>query len=408
MAKVSIVIPVYNVEKFIEQSLNSIAKQTFQDIEIIIVDDKGDDKSIDIAKNFAKNDNRIIIVEHEKNKGLRCAVMTGVDCSTSKYVMFADSDDYLRLDYIETLYKEIIRTDVDCVSSGFVEQSENEDKISLLNETRTFNKNEIKKEIIDYYFEQTENFHDVFGNSRVGKIYKTEIVKKAFVGASEAVTMGEDVELNLRFLLVCESVATLSDYAGYFYRVNRENSMTNLYTMKRLKGHEFMEKEVEKLARQYNLEGKALGKNNPYRHLFNFLNADTEHGEKMLCVKTILEGIPHSTLVENSVQELFIYLSSNIPFEYKLSLLNTVIERLEKTDVITSKQKDEYLVSFMFHYLKSNLSASEKIKAIKKQKEILSDKRYLLEVSKDQPFMGKIAYILIYLGFERLLVSMSN
>ncbi len=408
MAKVSIVIPVYNVEMYIEQSLNSIVQQSFKDIEIIIVDDKGTDESIEIAKIFAHKDDRIKIVEHEKNKGLRCAVMTGVDSSTSEFVMFADSDDYLLLDYIETLYNEIIKTNVDCVSSGFVEQSENGDKISLLNETKTFNKNEIKKEIIDLYFEQTENFHDVFGNSRVGKIYKTDIVKKAFVGASEAVTMGEDVELNLRFLLVCDSVATLSDYAGYFYRVNRESSMTNIYTMKRLKGHEFMEQEVEKLARQYNLEGKALGKNNPYRHLFNFLNADTDHGEKMLCVKTILEGIPHGVLVENSVQELFIYLSSNIPLDYKLNLLDTVIERLEKTDFITSKQKDEYLISFMFHYLKSNLSASEKTKAIKKQKEILSDKRYLLEVSKTQPFMGKISYMLIYLGFERLLVSMSS
>ncbi len=408
MAKVSIVVPVYNVEKYINKCVDSIIAQSFKDIEVILVDDKSPDKCPEICDMYANKDDRVKVVHHEQNVGTNGAILSGIQAATSQYIMFADSDDWVLEDYIETLYKIIADKKVEAVSSGYVEYCGDIKKEYFPNFTRTYNKKQIEDEIVTPYFERTENFHDSFGNSRVGKIYVKEVLIKASVGSNPELVMEEDVELNLRFLLECESIATVHSYAGYCYRIDRNTSITNQYTMKRLAAHMLAAKEMKKLALKYRREGKALGRFNPYRHLFNFLNADTDSKEKMLCVKTILESIPHSVLVENSVQELFIYLSSNIPLDYKLNLLHTVTKRLEQTDVLTPKQKDEYLVSFMFHYLKSNLSTQEKTKAIKKQKELLTDKKYLLEVSKTQPFMGKVSYILIYLGLERLLVSISN
>ncbi len=408
MAKVSVVIPVYNVERYIKDCLDSMVCQTLDEIEVVLVDDKGQDKSIEICQEYAQKDKRIKIVAHSENKGLRCAVLTGVEASVGEYVMFVDSDDYVLPDYVETLYNVMIKQKVDCVSSGFVEKIGELTTHSFLKSTRRYSKQEIDQEILTQYFEKTENFHDEFGNSRVGKIYRTDILKKAFLGADLSVSMGEDLELNLRFLLLCDSIFTISDYAGYFYRIDRDNSMTNLYTMKRFLAHEHTSGEIKKLAKQYARPGKALGACNPYRHLYNFLNANTEYQEKMRCVKTILETISHDVMIENSIQEIFIYLSSNISLQDKLAFCDTVVERVENTDIITPKQKDDLYTSFMFHYINSDIPNRQKIIEIKKLKQLLSDKKCLLELSKTQPIMGKISYTLIYLGMINPLVFISG
>lgn len=104
MPKISIIIPVYNVEKFISRAIDSAINQTFNDIEIIIVDDCGEDKSIDIAKEYQKNDGRIKIIHNEKNLGTFAARNNGVLNSKAEYILFLDSDDYLDLRACELVF----------------------------------------------------------------------------------------------------------------------------------------------------------------------------------------------------------------------------------------------------------------------------------------------------------------
>ena len=92
--KVSIIIPVYNVERYISECLESCIKQTLKDIEIIIVDDCGSDKSIDIVKEYAKKDSRIKIIKNNQNKGLFLARCEGLKSATGKYIISLDSDDF--------------------------------------------------------------------------------------------------------------------------------------------------------------------------------------------------------------------------------------------------------------------------------------------------------------------------
>ncbi|EGR7873236.1 beta-1,3 galactosyltransferase, partial [Campylobacter jejuni] len=98
-------LPTYNVEKYIARALESCINQTFKDIEIIVVDDCGNDKSIDIAKEYASKDDRIKIIHNEENLKLLRARYEGAKVATSPYIMFLDSDDYLELNACEECIK---------------------------------------------------------------------------------------------------------------------------------------------------------------------------------------------------------------------------------------------------------------------------------------------------------------
>lgn len=100
---ISIVIPIYNVDKYIEKCLNSVVKQTYKNIEIILVDDGSPDNCGKICDSYANNDKRIKVI-HKENGGLSDARNVGIEIANGKYITFVDSDDYIELDYIEYLY----------------------------------------------------------------------------------------------------------------------------------------------------------------------------------------------------------------------------------------------------------------------------------------------------------------
>lgn len=115
MAKVSIIIPIYNAEKFLSKCLDSVVNQTFRDIEIICVNDGSKDNSLNKLKEYQKKDDRIIIID-KKNEGVSAARNEGIMKSTGEYITFADADDWLELDAIESVYDVITEKNVDIVN----------------------------------------------------------------------------------------------------------------------------------------------------------------------------------------------------------------------------------------------------------------------------------------------------
>ena len=97
---VSIVVPIYNVEKYIDKCVDSIINQTYKNLEIILVDDGSPDNCGDIADKYAELDNRIKVI-HKSNGGLSDARNAGLDISTGEFICFIDSDDYVEMDMIE-------------------------------------------------------------------------------------------------------------------------------------------------------------------------------------------------------------------------------------------------------------------------------------------------------------------
>ena len=119
MPKVSVIIPVYNTEKYLEKCLDSVCNQTLSDIEIICINDASTDNSLEVLKQYAATDNRIKVISFEENKGAAAARNTGIEIATGEYIGFVDSDDYPDLDFYEKLYQKAIETGADIVKSAY-------------------------------------------------------------------------------------------------------------------------------------------------------------------------------------------------------------------------------------------------------------------------------------------------
>ena len=118
MYDVSVIIPVYNVEKYLEECLDSVCNQTLANIEIICVNDGSTDGSVDILNAYAEKDDRIKIIS-QSNQGLGASRNNGLKASSGKYILFLDSDDYIDLTSLEKLVDNIVSNDSDMVLFKF-------------------------------------------------------------------------------------------------------------------------------------------------------------------------------------------------------------------------------------------------------------------------------------------------
>lgn len=133
MEKISVIIPVYNAEKFLHRCLNSIINQTFTNLEIILIDDGSNDNSGQICDEYAKKDNRIIVI-HKNNGGISSARNAGLDVAKGEWIAFVDSDDYIEIDMYEKLFNCAKKENVDICASFFKYLTN--DNIMLFNPTK--------------------------------------------------------------------------------------------------------------------------------------------------------------------------------------------------------------------------------------------------------------------------------
>ena len=115
MTKFSIIVPVYNVEKEIRECLDSIKNQTYNDFEVLCVDDCGKDSSMDIVREFAAEDSRFKILTHEHNSGVSAARNTGLDAAAGDIIMFVDSDDWIEPNALEILVDKLNKTQCEVI-----------------------------------------------------------------------------------------------------------------------------------------------------------------------------------------------------------------------------------------------------------------------------------------------------
>ncbi|MDR2080608.1 MAG: glycosyltransferase [Campylobacteraceae bacterium] len=171
--KVSLIIPVYNVEKYLRKCLDSAINQTLKDIEIICVNDGSTDNSLKILKEYEKKDERIIVID-QKNGGLSASRNAGLDIARAAYIMFIDSDDWIEPDTLEAHYETAIKEKVDVVMGNFMPILENETDIKRYNN------------YVKYYssLEKSEGRYEFAGDfkeyrsSACCKLYKKEIIDR--------------------------------------------------------------------------------------------------------------------------------------------------------------------------------------------------------------------------------------
>ena len=235
MIKISVIVPVYNVEDYLKECLDSIINQTLKEIEILCIDDCGTDNSIDILREYSKKDDRIRIISHKENKGLGPARNTGIKESKGEYISFIDSDDYISRDYLENLYNTIIKYDTDIVSTINIKRVVGE-AISLYSINinkylsifqKIFNKNHfegISNANIKDEKENTKNYPFVVAWN---KLYKRSFLLDNDLFFMDIKKGSEDEDFYQRLLLNSPSIS-YNHKSIYYYR-ERNYSLTEKY-----------------------------------------------------------------------------------------------------------------------------------------------------------------------------------
>ncbi len=412
MAKLSFVIPVYGVENYLEQCVDSVINQTFNKIEIILVDDKSPDRCPEICDRYGAQDKRIKVIHREQNGGLRAAVFTGLFKAQGEYVTFVDSDDFVLNDYAQKLYDAITENSADCATSGFIECFDDVKKEMYLQKLELYTKEKIEKLILEPFFEHGVEMNTTINNNRCAKIYKTELLKLAAKSCNEKLSMREDFELNLRFLPLCERVFVIDSYVGYCYRKDREGSITNSFNKSRIEQNDILVEELKKLCIEQQRPGRYIKAMESADYFFELIDECLLSGigdnEKIKYAELVLKKISKQQLVENSKKEATIYLNSNLSLNQKLNLVNKIADRISKTELINCEKKDIELISLIFCVAASGIDVRATLKMIKNIKRNITKRNNILRFSSNQNLMGVISCLLVYLGLEQILIALYN
>ncbi|EAL2829966.1 glycosyltransferase family 2 protein [Campylobacter lari] len=230
MSQISIILPTYNVEKYIARALESCINQSFKDIEIIVVDDCGSDKSIDIAKEYASKDNRIKIIHNEENLKLLRARYEGVKAATSPYIMFLDPDDFLELNACKECIKILDKDNkVDLIFfDAFVLNNNSKIERKLNFQEKYYTKKDFLKKLL-----KTKNLFWTMW----GKVIKKELYLKAFslipLEKNTKINMAEDVLLYYPLINISNTIFHLSKNL-YNYQINN-SSITGTMVLQNIK-----------------------------------------------------------------------------------------------------------------------------------------------------------------------------
>lgn len=263
MEKVSVIIPVYNGEKYLERCVNSLINQTYTNIELIFINDGSIDNSIQILKKYNKKDKRIIIID-KKNTGVSDSRNLGIKKSTGRYICFCDCDDTYEHNYIEIMYNTITKYKTDIVRCNY--KIINKDNIESLTPyknlkcNKTYTNKEIKKIVIPKCLSG-----EIPCFSTLILIDKTKLTTEYPLDIS----MMEDVVFYIRLLLKTEKIHIINDalYRVYF---NDESATNNIKNYKRnilniINVNQYIKSDLEK--------NKILTKENIENLNINHLNA---------------------------------------------------------------------------------------------------------------------------------------
>lgn len=212
---ISVIIPVYNSEKYLHKCIDSVLSQTYQDFELILVNDGSTDKSGAICDEYALKDERVKVF-HKENGGVSDARNRGIDNAKGEWIVFIDSDDWVNKNYLKELIEDIKEKDVDFVIHGDLGNSniyntlKNEEKVVLM-----FNK------------------HDVFENLKisrngypVSKIYRLDIVNRFFIRFPLGINLHEDTMFVMQYTSKCNKIL-YRNKLNYIYQDNIDGSLSN-------------------------------------------------------------------------------------------------------------------------------------------------------------------------------------
>lgn len=220
--KVSVIIPVYNSEKYLEQCIKSVVNQTYKNLEIILVDDGSTDGSAELCDRFSEEDSRVVVI-HKSNGGVSSARNCGIARARGKFLVFVDADDYISSDMVEQLVLAS-KNGAQVVFCRYTEFSDKNDELRVFEENLT----KLKESTHDFlpfvsraHSEQKANkiiTDNVFGSVCRTLFFRQIIVENNII-FDEELSITEDLFFLLKYLTFVERSEVI-DYYGYYYRKN--------------------------------------------------------------------------------------------------------------------------------------------------------------------------------------------
>lgn len=249
--KVSIVVPVYNVEKYVKRCIESLIKQSLKEIEIIIVNDGSTDNSLEICKKIERNDKRIKVYS-KKNEGLGLTRNYGIKRCHGEYIAFVDSDDFVSKDFYEKLYDNIKKYKSDAVFAGIKINSN--DGIEKVGEKNSFKQKVVSSKEYMYNILHVRNDklygRDYMNMSVWRSLYRRDVIEKYKLKfESERKFISEDILFNIDYCEVIDKISFEPD--TYYYYCYNSNSLTQKYRKDRFEMDIILYNEVIRRLKKY-------------------------------------------------------------------------------------------------------------------------------------------------------------
>lgn len=216
---ISVIVPVYNVESYLDECIESIRRQTYRNLQIILIDDGSTDFSGKICDEYALKDDRIEVF-HQKNQGLVVARKQGLKIAKGEYIGFVDGDDYIEPQMYETLLLELEKAQADMVHACFWQN--NCEKCGTEKEVIELDEDGRREELFKRFINRKNH---VMTASIWSKLFNERLIREAYALVEDDVSYGEDVVCICAVILMAKKICTL-DKALYHYRV-REDSISH-------------------------------------------------------------------------------------------------------------------------------------------------------------------------------------
>lgn len=322
MPKISIIVPVYNVEKYLSRCVNSILSQTFKDFELILVDDGSPDKCPQICDEYASKDSRVSAL-HKKNAGQSSARNSALDIVTGDYIAFVDSDDWIAPDTYEYLYNLITKNDADVVSGDYVITYGNEIDFSKKYTEKVITGSQ---EILKFYFKQ-DKLHGKNDFPVWIKLYKKELFDGIRFPSGK---IYEDNITNFLILSKCNKyVKSTKEVYAYFQR--QQSTTKTKLTEKHLALIDVSKEMLDKV-QNYDEELKTLVEKKIAMSYFSILTMYVRYG-------TTLDSFYIRKLVDeyNNIKDIFLKQEKSCKIHLLSFLMCTNIKVCRKIFKLKSK-----------------------------------------------------------------------
>ena len=254
--EISVIVPIYRIEKYLPECIDSLLDQSFLNFELILVDDGSPDDCPKICDDYSKKDTRIKVI-HKENGGLLSARKAGLKAAKGKYIAYVDGDDWVDKFYLDTMFKLAVANDADLVVTGHFREFDGKIETIKPKMAGIYDENELKSSIIPNAIYNGDFCEHGMSTYVWNKLFKRELLNKILFDVPNEIVMGEDAAITYSYLAISKSLV-ISRIPLYYYRQRHdsivksiENPKTEYYRLGLLMN--FLKQKLEHALDEHNL-----------------------------------------------------------------------------------------------------------------------------------------------------------